>query len=170
MENFIKALDMSIKTKNWYSVLFISLALPDICGKIDEPNKGSKARTINWFNKYLKPIYSMGEGEDMHVFLSGSDFYALRCSCLHEGSSDITSQDARETLDRFSFIEPAENVRVHRVQTNNSLHLQVDQFGEDVLTAVKIWLNDISNDKEKISKIENTLHMRVLDLSKGFSI
>ncbi|MEM8347963.1 hypothetical protein Q4S20_16255, partial [Morganella morganii] len=62
MENFIKALDMSIKTKNWYSVLFISLALPDICGKIDEPNKGSKARTINWFNKYLKPIYSMGEG------------------------------------------------------------------------------------------------------------
>ncbi|MDO7861422.1 hypothetical protein [Morganella morganii] len=170
MENLIKALDMSIKTKNWHSVLFISLALPDICGKIDEPNKGSKARTINWFNKYLKPIYSMGEGEDIHIFLSGADFYALRCSCLHEGSSDITSQKARETLDRFSFIEPAGDMIIHRIQVNNSLHLQVDQFGEDVLVAVKNWLNDISNDKEKISKMENMLHMRVLDPSKDFFI
>lgn len=39
MNHFINALETSIQTENWYSVLFISLSLPDICGKIDEPNE-----------------------------------------------------------------------------------------------------------------------------------
>ncbi len=59
MNHFINALETSIQTENWYSVLFISLSLPDICGKIDEPNeKSSKKRMINWFNKYLKSVYT----------------------------------------------------------------------------------------------------------------
>ena len=50
MNNFIDSLRKALITENWYAVLFISLTLPDICGKIDEPDKGSKIRTINWFN------------------------------------------------------------------------------------------------------------------------
>lgn len=42
MNHFIEALESSLDTQNWYSVLFISLTLPDICGKIDEPNETSK--------------------------------------------------------------------------------------------------------------------------------
>lgn len=42
MNHFINALEISLNTQNWYSVLFISLTLPDICGKIDEPNETSK--------------------------------------------------------------------------------------------------------------------------------
>lgn len=44
MNHFINALETSIQTENWYSVLFISLSLPDICGKIDEPNENSSKR------------------------------------------------------------------------------------------------------------------------------
>ena len=103
MNHFIEALESSLDTQNWYSVLFISLTLPDICGKIDEPNETSKKRTINWFNKYLKPIYTSNIGADHreHIFLSGSDFYALRCAYLHEGSDDITSQNAQDILEKF---------------------------------------------------------------------
>lgn len=173
MNNFIEALDMSIKTKNWYSVLFISLTLPDIFGKIDNPHLGSKARTIEWYNKYLLPTYTsfIGPSKDKHVFLSGSDFYALRCSCLHEGSDDISEQKARETLQKFRFIQPITNdFFIHRNQSGNSLQLQVDKFGEDVLSAVKVWMNDISSDQNKISKIESMLYIQMIDPSKGFSL
>lgn len=79
MNHFIEALESSLDTQNWYSVLFISLTLPDICGKIDEPNETSKKRTINWFNKYLKPIYTSNIGADHreHIF-----FKWLRFLCI----------------------------------------------------------------------------------------
>lgn len=94
MNHFFNALETSIQTENWYSVLFISLSLPDICGKIDNPSSTSKQRTIEWFDKYLKPFYTrkIGPSQTEYTFLSGTDFYALRCAYLHEGSDDITGQ------------------------------------------------------------------------------
>ncbi|HGN9520950.1 TPA: hypothetical protein ACK0I8_000827 [Morganella morganii] len=174
MNNFIEALDTSIKTKNWYSVLFISLTLPDICGKIEHPDlKSSKSRTIEWYNKYLLPTYTsfIGPSRDRHEFLSGSDFYALRFAYLHEGSDDISEQKARDTLQKFRFVQPlSENFSIHCNQINNSLQLQVDKFGADVLSAVKCWMKDISSDQNKISKIEKMLFIQMIEPSKGFSI
>lgn len=164
MNNFIQALDISINTKNWYSVLFISLTLPDICGKIDEPNKGSQARTVNWYNKYMKDMYTHHIGPDRleHTFLSGYDFYALRCAYLHEGSDDITTQRAREILEKFEFIQPVTNNNFfHCNQNNNILQLQVDQFGKDVMIAVCSWLEDIKNDHAKQTKINNLLKIKL---------
>lgn len=171
MNNFIQALDMSIKTKNWYSVLFISLTLPDICGKIDEPNKGSKARTIHWYNKYLKQAYTrkIGVDREEHVFLSGADFYALRCAYLHEGSGDITSQCAREVLRDFVFIQKTSGPGQFHCNTfNSTLLLYVEQFGKDVLAAVNAWLTDIKEDPEKISKIDGLLEINMMAPGEGF--
>ena len=172
MNHFIEALESSLDTQNWYSVLFISLTLPDICGKIDEPNETSKKRTINWFNKYLKPIYTSNIGADHreHIFLSGSDFYALRCAYLHEGSDDITSQNAQDILEKFKFIQPiTSNICIHRNQSNTTLQLQVDKFGKEILDALRKWTIDISKDPEKLSKIDRLLRIEMIDLSKGFS-
>ncbi len=173
MNNFIQALDMSIKTKNWYSVLFISLTLPDICGKIDDPNKGSKARTIHWYNKYLKHAYTRniaGNRED-RVFLTGSDFYALRCAYLHEGSGDITSQKARDVLRDFVFVQNTSGPGgFHCNQFNSTLLLSVEQFGKDVMAAVNAWLIDIKDDREKTSKINGLLEIKMIDPREGFAI
>lgn len=173
MNHFINALETSIQTQNWYSVLFISLTLPDICGKIDEPEAGSKKRSINWFDKYLKPIYTSNIGPDRkeHVFLSGSDFYALRCAYLHEGSDDINSQNARETLEKFKFTQPiTDSLYIHKNTFGKTLQLQVDAFGKDMLLALKKWTKDISSNPEKISKMDNLLKIEMLDPSKGFSL
>ncbi|QCA18251.1 hypothetical protein E5284_10360 [Citrobacter freundii] len=165
MNNFIQALELSIKTQNWYSVLFISLSLPDICGKIDEPCKGSKVRTVNWFNKYMKGMYThlIGHDRQEHTFLTGSDFYSLRCAYLHEGSDDITSQKAREILEKFEFIQPTNSNRFfHCNQENNLLQLQVDQFGKEVMAAVLAWLKDIENDPEKTIRINALLKIKII--------
>lgn len=171
MENFVKALELSLTSKNWYSVLFISLTLPDICGKVDYPDAGSKHRTINWFKKYIEPTYTItSHGSDV-IFLSGTDFYALRCALLHEGQDDISTQRAREVLDKFKFVQPLHHgIYIHNNMLNNTLQLQVDQFGKDVLYAVKEWLKDIENDVTKISKTKSMLSIQMLDQTKGFSI
>ncbi|MCZ3129148.1 hypothetical protein NYY92_15275 [Acinetobacter baumannii] len=170
MNHFINALETSIQTENWYSVLFISLSLPDICGKIDEPTLGSKQRTINWFNKYLKKIYTIKIGPNRieHTFLSGSDFYALRCAYLHEGSDDITSQIAKETLERFKFVQPNKNVCIHRNQIDNTLQLQVSEFGKEILEAVKEWTDDVSKDPIKKVKLEKLLNIEIVGSSLFF--
>jgi hypothetical protein len=174
MHKFIEALEASIKNKNWYSVLFIALTLPDICGKIEEPtSNSSKNRTINWCEKYLTPIYTstIGPNSETHTFLGGSDFYALRCAYLHEGSGDITTQQAQEILDNFRFIQPlTDSITIHRNTTEKTLQLQVDKFGEDVITAVNNWLQDVKNDSEKTGKINSLLEIEMLDPSKGFSL
>lgn len=173
MNNFVQALDMSINTQNWYSVLFISLTLPDICGKIDEPSKNSKERTINWYNKYLKQAYTHRFEQDgsVHVFLSGSDFYALRCAYLHEGSDDIKTQRAQEILEKFRFVQPmSDKSFIHRNQNNSTLQLQVSQFGRDVMEAVNSWLKDIEADADKCQKINELLNIEMIREGQMFSV
>ncbi|MDC5366358.1 hypothetical protein NRA53_13730, partial [Acinetobacter baumannii] len=170
MNHFINALETSIQTENWHSVLFISLSVPDICGKIDNPNAQSKQRTIEWFDKYLKPIYTreIGASRREHTFLSGADFYALRCAYLHEGSDDITGQRARETLEKFKFIQPNSNsFKIHRNQADKTLQLQVSEFGKEILAALKQWKKDNKEDQVKQEKISKLLNIEIIDLSKG---
>lgn len=168
MNHLIEALETSINTQNWYSVLFISLTLPDICGKIDQPNEGSAKRTINWFNKYLKQIYT---SNSEHLLLSGSDFYALRCAYLHEGNADITNQRAREILDNFRFVQPlTDEICLHNIHINNTLLLQVDLFGKDVLNALKQWEIKNSQEIKKYQDFNNILKIEFVDPLKGISI
>ncbi|EHU2349629.1 hypothetical protein [Acinetobacter baumannii] len=172
MNHFINALETSIKTENWYSVLFISLSLPDICGKIDNPTAGSKKRSIEWFDKYMKNlyIYKIGPMGKEVSFLSGSDFYALRCAYLHEGSDDITNQNAQETLEKFEFIEPNSNmVKMHMNLRGKTLQLQVSEFGKEILTALKQWTIDVKEDHIKQDKITKLLNIHILDCSNGIS-
>jgi hypothetical protein len=172
MNHFINALESSINTENWYSVLFISLTLPDICGKIDNPDAGSQRRTISWFDQYLKPIYTkkIGSDKEVHTFLSGSDFYALRCAYLHEGSDIIATQKAQKILERFKFVQPISNKSIiHKLQKEKTLMLQVSEFGKEILEALKQWSQDIKNDRVKLEKINNLLNIEIIDFSKGFS-
>ncbi|WP_109847100.1 hypothetical protein [Acinetobacter baumannii] len=172
MNHFINALETSIQTENWYSVLFISLSLPDICGKIDNPSATSKQRTIDWFDKYLKPIYTskIGASHTEHTFLSGTDFYALRCAYLHEGSDVITGQKAQETIEKFNFIQPnSKGFCIHRNHFNRTLQLQVSEFGKEILSALKQWTEDSKEDKVKQEKISKLLNIQIFDLSNGFS-
>ncbi len=164
VNNFIQALEVSIKTQNWYSVLFISLTLPDIFGKIDEPNKGSQARTVNWYNKYMKNMYTHHIGPDRleHTFLSGDDFYALRCAYLHEGSDDIRNQRAQDVLEKFEFVQPTSHRSLHCNQFDQMLLLQVDRFGKDVMSAVGSWLKDIEGDVEKTNKLNELLKIKIM--------
>jgi len=157
MENFIQALVKCVADKNWYGALFIALTLPDICGKIEYPNKSSTQRYKDWFERYLEPRYTRQIGPAamgmVHKFLSGSDCYAIRCALLHEGTDEIGEQRAQEALDRFHFTEPPKGGCIHLNQSGNVLQLQVDKFASEMIQAIRSWLSDISCDNEKQERL-----------------
>lgn len=159
MEDILDAIRKAIKDKNWYGALFISLTLPDICGKIEDPNLSSEKRYKDWFNRYIsaKYIYSG------RTFLSSNDCYAFRCALLHEGSDNIAGQKSRRILEQFLFMTSGPHcnymrdnyVNCQRVKT--SLQLRVDKFCEDICESVEQWLKDVSTDTAITNRNHETI-------------
>ncbi|WP_169801568.1 hypothetical protein [Hydrogenophaga palleronii] len=98
--------------------------------------------------KWLEPKYTrlIGPHREKHVFLCAEDFYALRCSYLHEGS-DVLEQRARKALNDFHFISPMKDGSlIHMNQSNGTLQLQADIFAMDVAEAVDAWAQSVVSD------------------------
>ena len=140
LKRFTDAVERALQAGNWYGALSIALTLPDVCGRLETPSDGVGKRYIRWFEKYVQAKYTRDFMGEIHIFLSGSDCYALRCSYLHEGSGDVSGQRARQALDRFHFTSPpAVGGSIHRVQNGRALMLQVDEFCRDIVEGVVSW-------------------------------
>ena len=145
MEHLVNATRTAIAGRNWYAALALSLALPDICGRIQNPKSSVGDRYTAWWERYVMSKYmDHNPGtNDLVPLLSGADAYALRCAFLHEGSDDITTQKAREVLDRVHFIEPPRGWRVHmNGRGTGTLQVQVDIFCEDICAGANQWRLD----------------------------
>ena len=173
MDAFIKSIRKSVENSNWYSALFGALCIPDICGKVQYPEKHSKPRYIEWFDSYLKEKYSACD-EEYLKFLTGSDCYALRCSFLHERSDQILGQSAREILNEVCFFKPdsvgfgpvkpghcnrLSNVTINDRNFDEALCLRVDTFCHDVCDAAERWLNDVAQNSEIQTRLSQLLYI-----------
>lgn len=171
MDGFLDGLDRSLQERNWHAALVMSLTLPDLCAKASNPaRKTNGAKYAAWFDEFVGPKYKRPVGADrrLHVFLSGNDCYALRCALLHEGSAEVTTQKARETLERFHFCVPGErNISWHRNQKDGALILMVDEFAADVLEAARSWWASLRPDLRDTAR-KNQLTLLDADTFDGF--
>lgn len=167
MDRFTNSIRESLKAENWYGALMAALTLPDICGKLETPTEGSQARSVKWFKQWIEPLYTSKIGRREHVFLSAEDCYALRCSFLHEGVSNIEEQRARKALEDFHFISPLPGMHIHCNQSNNSLQLQVDVFANQIADAVDKWAESVSEDTEISERMKGLIVVH--DPSNGIS-
>lgn len=158
MERFTNSLRSSVSNGDWYVALSTALTLPDVCGRLIDPSIPSGKRYPAWFKAWMEPGYTSMLPGGLHVFLSGEDCYALRCSYLHEGGGDITQQRARKALDDFHFIIPPGNgCSIHRNQMNNTLQLQVDAFCLEMADAVDAWSASVAADQDIQGRIKSLL-------------
>ncbi|SFH43949.1 hypothetical protein SAMN05216299_1138 [Nitrosospira sp. Nsp14] len=150
MRQFVIAARAAVAQGNWYAALAIALTMPDICGRIENPSKSSKARFVEWYDRFLLKRYqaNIGASRTLHTFLGGLDCYALRCAFLHQGEFGIDDQRVRRALQYFHFTAPQQGFLVHMNQINNVLQLQIDQFCLDVSGAVEEWLVVVADDKD----------------------
>lgn len=62
MDRFKISIQKSLENQNWFSALFLSLTIPDICGAIENPPTGKRGevsqRYCDWFNRFLKKKYN----------------------------------------------------------------------------------------------------------------
>ena len=164
MNHLLDAVEKSLDTKNYFAALAMSLALPDICGWVHSPSATSRVRYIAWFTKYVQHAYTRPASIHMaeHIFLSGSDCYALRCAYLHSGRDDITDQRSQQVLEEFCFVVPPEGSTVHCNQTNQSLMLQIDIFCRDIVDGVEKFLSDVSNDRQATQRLGQMIKIHQL--------
>lgn len=150
MQQFVVAIRNSLENQNWHAALFLSLAMPDICAKLEKPESGNAGpRYRNWFDKYLASINKTNiMGHDV-TFMTAGDCWALRCSLLHEGSDDVGEQRAMETVSQFRFT----TMGVHRIKVGQVLVLNVARFCEEVCQAVEAWSRGVENNPEVQGRI-----------------
>lgn len=151
MNRFITAIKAALSTENYYAALLMAITIPDICGNLENPEKKSQERYVEWFNRYMVDKYTVMVGGGSYVFLSGEDCYALRCSFIHEGVDNIMTQRARKALTSFIFVKPGRNI-IHRNQCDDKLQLQVDMFCLEICQAVEQWVKEVVNSNQAVQK------------------
>lgn len=158
MEQFINAVRQSIATENWYAALGMALTLPDICGRLTDPEIPSGKRYAAWWEEYVQERYTVPD----HVFLSGRDAYALRCAYLHEGRDDVAEQRAREALSSFVFVAPRPGWNVHCNQRDDILQLQVNIFCGDVCDGATAWMESHRDDEAVQERLRGLIEIHSL--------
>ena len=154
MEKIIKDIEEALAAKSWYSALALAISLPDICAYIETGSCTSQTRYKKWFEDNL-PNY-----KDL---LSGADCYALRCAYLHQGHEDTRSQKAKDVIERYHFVTPKRNWRVHLNKVGTVLQLQVDVFIKDICDASIKWWNNLRKTKEVKERIEYLIRIRDIE-------
>lgn len=127
MRRFTDAIRQAVASRNWFGAVYIALAMPDICAKLENPKAaGSESRYRKWFDRYLASKYNADLPGGKHTFLSAGDCYALRCSILHEASEEIGQQRASDVLKRVYFT----TLGSHLIHVNDTLTLNVGMFSD----------------------------------------
>jgi len=132
--------------KAYWSLLHLTVCLPDICAALQSKNGDTKgALFVAWCNQFLKD-----------PLLNGDETYMMRCKVLHQGRA-VTGKTGRYS--GFSFGQPASHGTVdHKRVDGPVLHLDVGEFSNEVKQAVERWIQHIesnSNSAEALAVEKN---------------
>jgi|HubBroStandDraft_5_1064220.scaffolds.fasta_scaffold399949_1 hypothetical protein len=117
----------------YWSLLHVVVCLPDICGAVQSPDGEAKGwKYEDWCDQWLGSA------------LSGKDRYAMRCRLLHQGRAASAKPP---NYAGFSFEPPStDGTNFHlTTDSNNRLRVDVRLFSDQIITAVKRWINYIDN-------------------------
>ena len=106
---YVNDIRCSLENKCYFSALALALALPDICGMAEFPDKSVSGRYIEWYDKYLGADMEYGKdcSGGSSPWLSGEVVYNLRNTYLHQGNPGIASDRVKEAanqLDKFTLM------------------------------------------------------------------
>jgi hypothetical protein len=152
IEKYIDAIQHSLRSQNWFGALFLALAMPDICGALEDPEVSVGKRYRNWFARYLSAHFTAD-------LFSGDDCYYLRCAALHQGISEHPHAQNKQVV----FITPPPPgiiFHTNYVESNDSsfvLQLQIDIFCHYVCQGVEQWQKDVLNRPDVMARIGELL-------------
>lgn len=151
---FNESIELSLKTENYFSALTVALIMPDICSKIEYSDISKVGdRYKKWIDNYFVDVLDKGA---MNKYLSASNIYALRCSLVHEGSSNPSNQnnynrnvDVKEQVDElipyinsigWEKVAFANTTNIHDGTEKASLFVDIDYLCSKFIEATNSWL------------------------------
>lgn len=168
IKGYQKSVRDCLENENYFGAILTSLILPEVCSKISYCNsKGVSTRYKEWLNTYFIPLIE-NEDEVVRNYLNAKNIYALRCTIVHEGSSDVSRQDNyKNKLKKYEQVDElipflntlnfqkvlyTDSTIMSTVATKKSLFLDLEFFCELMIKSVDIWLKDnISLDETELS-------------------
>ena len=180
MNRFTSSIRKSVQDGNFFGALFVSVAMPDICGALENPDQGVGERYKAWFRRYLNAKYdpatqlefitanmpqaaatplsdtisALQTPFESSLAFTADDCYQCRCKCLHQGLLEKSGQA------KFIFLSglPAGTI-LHRNLKNGRLVLQIEVFAEDMCLAAEKWNQDIAGDAVITERIKELLYI-----------
>lgn len=144
MKDILEAIKKSLRDKNYYSALFLTIMLPSICSALEsEDGEDKKERYIAWYDKYIKSL-----------FLKGKDCYQLRCSLLHQATTIHKKSPFSRVI--FTFPTPSRNI-FHNNVLNDALNLDIPLFCKTLIGATEKWLEEKKDSKNYKRNIKKTI-------------
>jgi hypothetical protein len=135
MREFFDQVAASADANLYFVALFGALSIPDICAALDsEDGRTDSIRYKAWFDTFVAPRYTVGPNQDPSF--SGEDAWGLRCSIMHQG----TTQPHKGMYSRVLFVEPGHGFVMHNNVMNDALNLDVRLFCSDVVVGARAWL------------------------------
>jgi hypothetical protein len=121
-------MDKCRTAKAFWSLLHVTVCLPDICAALQSKNGGATpALYESWCEQHLPdPMFT------------GEERYRMRCKVLHQGYAK-TERPGRYS--GFAFGQPSDTGSIeHKRVANGVLHLDVGELASEVKAAVEKWI------------------------------
>lgn len=186
----IKSIDDSLVTKNYFAAMSSTLILIEICGSVEFEKANSKERYLNWVEEFLLPFLKDKYNSDK--YLNKENLYYLRCSLLHQGSTDPTTQRAYyknefnrvydiipiiNNIDSLEIIvtdveNPPEKINSDYIEYDSNhptVFVDVRYFCKKVMKASIHWLKSKSEDKKFHEKDMNIFSVGSVAVNKDDS-
>jgi len=135
----------SLDSENWFAALFISLALPGLCGDIEFSSANELEKYKKWFDTNLH--------SDYRGLINGEDCFYLQQALFFKQIEPVH----REIVGRFHFLLPENfnNQYVHKSIVEGVLQLHLKQFCIDVTKAFERWIDKINLTNDTKKKLES---------------
>lgn len=104
----INEIERCLSHEEYLAALALSLTIPDICGKAENPELKAGERYCTWYDTYMTQYQESMDlyGSDM-PYLSGEVVYKLRCNFLHTGNPNIDKEEIKNQkckIDHFTLL------------------------------------------------------------------
>jgi len=168
MRNVLDQIERALEANLYYLALFVSLAIPDICGALgSDDGCATGAKYTKWFDEHVVPQFldtmrrllsealpgpvakslndELGGLPSDAPMLTGEICYRFRCSLLHQGRARFPNMP----FSRVLFVEPGKSTSVmHMCQSEDALIIDLRLFCREVVRAAQEWLDQVEGTEQ----------------------
>ena len=150
--DLLEQIESNLNAKNYYTALFVTLTIPDICGALASSNgMASGNKYAEWFNDCVAhKHFAWGK-----QWLTGEDCYQIRCAMLHQGRSDRPKISYSSV--RFMIKQPntaivggiiliKDEALKDKALKDKTLYIDLLQFCQNIVQSAYDWLEEVEND------------------------